>query len=183
MVTCSICKQKFMHTCVNLSVNEVRTLNGNRGYDWTCIGCRAMGKDMKDLKALIIQLQNDIKDLRDKNLRIVYNRASPDFDFEDVMTEFTERQKRRNNIVIFKVSEPDQNKSLKEQKVIDKNKVSAILNTVASDLPTTNIKPIRLGASAASKIRPIKIILESETTVSSVLKNSKRLNRTRISSK
>ncbi|CAH1106352.1 unnamed protein product [Psylliodes chrysocephalus] len=88
------------------------------------------------------------------------------------MAEFTEKQKRRNNIVIFKVAEPDQNKSLEKQKVIDKNTVSAILNTVAPDLPTTNIKPIRLGASAESKIRPIKVILENETTVSSVLKNS-----------
>lgn len=175
MVICSVCKRKFMHTCVSLTTNEVRSLNGNRGYDWTCSSCRAMGNDIKDLKALIIQLQNEIKDLRNENAQMNQNRITSGIDFEELLSEFTERHKRRNNIVIFKVEEPNQNESLEEQKANDKHTVTAILNAIAPDLSMQNIRPIRLGAFNESKIRPIKVILDNDATVRSILKNSKRL--------
>nr|CAH7763791.1 unnamed protein product [Callosobruchus chinensis] len=81
LVTCSVCKDKYKHTssCVDITTNEVRTLNSNKGYDWTCGGCRAIGKDLKDLKSLIIQLQNEIKDLKAENAR---NTKHLGFDFE-----------------------------------------------------------------------------------------------------
>ncbi|CAH1101741.1 unnamed protein product [Psylliodes chrysocephalus] len=103
MDTCSVCKYKFKHTCVDITANEVRTLNMNKYYDCTCIGCRAIGKDLKDLKSLIKQLQQEIKALKDEKNQ---HTKSSEFNFEDVMYEMSERQKRRNNIMIFNVPEP-----------------------------------------------------------------------------
>nr|CAH7742016.1 unnamed protein product [Callosobruchus chinensis] len=71
-----------------------------------------MGKDLKDLKALIIQLQNDIKDLKAENARIA---DSPGFSFEDVIEEISERQKCKSNIILFNVAEPEQNISVRNR--------------------------------------------------------------------
>nr|CAH7738711.1 unnamed protein product [Callosobruchus chinensis] len=92
LVTCSVCKDKYIHSCVDITTNEVRTLNSNKGYDWTCGGCRAISKDLKDLKSLIIQLQNEIKDLKAENAR---NTKHLGFGFEDVVAEVSERQKEK----------------------------------------------------------------------------------------
>lgn len=35
---------------LDITANDVRNLNINKGYDWTSIGCRAIGKDPKYLK-------------------------------------------------------------------------------------------------------------------------------------
>nr|CAH7721044.1 unnamed protein product [Callosobruchus chinensis] len=121
LVTCSVCKDKYKHSCVDITTNEVRTLNSNKGYDWTCGGCRAIGKDLKDLKSLIIQLQNEIKDLKAENAR---NTKHLGFDFEDVVAEACERQKRKNNIIIFNIQESDQTKPTADQIQQDKTAVN-----------------------------------------------------------
>nr|CAH7763878.1 unnamed protein product [Callosobruchus chinensis] len=98
LVTCCVCKDKYKHSCVDITANEVRILNANKGYDWTCIYCRAVGKDIKDLQALIIKLQSDVKELKAENARRM---KSSEFTFEDIITEFSERQKRKNNVVFL----------------------------------------------------------------------------------
>nr|CAH7727047.1 unnamed protein product [Callosobruchus chinensis] len=106
---------KFKHTCVDITSNEVRTLNSNTGYDWTCVNCRAFGRDLKDLKALIIKLQNDISELKAEKAR-----STPGVDFEEIIAEISERQKRKNNIMLFNVPEPDQSSALAVQVASDK---------------------------------------------------------------
>lgn len=176
MVTCCVCKNKFKHSCVDITANEVRTLNSGKGYDWTCVGCRALGKDLKELKALILKLQNDIKELKEgKNT----NLNSQDWDFEEVISEISERQKRKNNIVIFNVPEPDQRKSTAEQKDLDGNVIKDIMGVVVPDLSNTNFKAYRLGFFTSSKIRPIKVIYENDHSVRKILKNSKQLKASR----
>nr|CAI5854386.1 unnamed protein product [Callosobruchus analis] len=99
-ITCSVCKEKYKHTCVNITSNGVRTLKSNN------VECRSIGKVIKDLKALIIQLQKEIKDLKTENARDTNASAS---DLEDVIFEISERQKRKNNLILFNIDEPDQN--------------------------------------------------------------------------
>lgn len=172
MVACCICKNRFKNTCVDISANEIRTLNNNKGYSWTCVGCRSMGDDIKDLKSLIIDLQNDIKQLRaDKNLLV----GDSNFDFEEVVAEVFERQKRIKNIILFNIPECNQLKPTSERIEQDKREVSAVLDCVMPDLVVTNIKPVRLGTFCTSKIRPVKIVLENERAVLGVLRNARKL--------
>lgn len=170
MVTCSVCKNKYKHSCVDITANEVRTLNSNKGYDWTCIDCRSIGKDLKDLKALIIKLQNDIKELRDEK---VSTANSQGMEFEEIISELCERQKRKNNIMIYNVLEPNKQISASERMQTDKNTVSEILSTISPELSVTNIKLFRVGAYSDSKKRPIKVVLENDDITRKVLKNSK----------
>nr|CAH7757832.1 unnamed protein product [Callosobruchus chinensis] len=105
MVMCSVCKEKYKYTCVEITYNELRTLSSNKGYDWTCVECRSLGRDIKDLKALTIQLQNEIKDLKVENAR---NADASAFTIEDVVLEISDRERRKNNLILFNVPEPNQ---------------------------------------------------------------------------
>lgn len=171
-VTCSVCKDRFKNTCVDISANEVRTLNSNKGYDWTCGDCRTVGKDLKDLMALIINLQNDIKELKAEK-----NSSKNNFtlDFEEIVTEVSERQKRKNNIVFFNVAEQDQSVPSTERQNKDKSEVINVITIVDPEISISNIKPIRLGPFITGKTRPLKITVENEDIVKKILKNSKKV--------
>lgn len=103
MTTCSCCnklcetllmvKTSFKNSCVDLSSNEVRTLNANKGYDQSCIACRAIGSEIKDLKSLIRKLQDETT-LVDQNPK---------------RREIEDRTKRKYNLIIFGLDEPNQN--------------------------------------------------------------------------
>nr|CAH7754554.1 unnamed protein product [Callosobruchus chinensis] len=93
LVTCCVCKERYKHSSFEITNNEVRTLNANKGYDWTCVNCRTIGKDLNDLKALIIQLQSDTQELKTENMRM----AGSSIDFEEIISEINERQKRTNS--------------------------------------------------------------------------------------
>lgn len=172
MVTCCICKEKFKNTCVDVSANEVRTLNSNKGYDWTCTNCRPISHDIKHLKALIINLQSEIKQLRVECNQTV--KDSP-LDFEEILSELSERQKRVNNVILFNVKEQDQQNSPAVKIEGDKNHVVTILSSISPDLPLNDIKPVRLGSFSANKIRPIKISLKNGYTAMNIFKNANKL--------
>lgn len=172
MVTCCVCKDKFKNTCVDITANEVRTLNSNKGYDWTCIDCRVLGNDLKDLKALIISLQNDIKELKARNTE---SDKANEYDFEEILQEIADRQKRKNNIILFNVPEQDQSKPVNEQLLTENNQVMNIVKHVNPDVQLREVKSIRLGAYSPNKIRPIKLKLENENTVRQILSNSKKI--------
>lgn len=172
MVTCCVCMNKFKHSCVDITANEVRTLNSNKGYDWTCIDCRVIGKDLKELKALIINLQNDIKQLKEANSATI---NSSEIDYEDIISEVTERQRRKKNVMVFNLPEPDQSKTPTEQVDSDKNAVDRILSAVNPNLSSANFKIVRLGSFSPTKVRPIKITTNNEDTVKTILANSKKL--------
>nr|CAH7744557.1 unnamed protein product [Callosobruchus chinensis] len=176
LLTCCVCKDRYNHSCVSITANEVRTLNANKGYDWSCLGCRAVGKDIKGLTALIIQLQNDIKDLKAENARAA---DSSRFSFEDVVSEVIERQKRKNNIILFNIKEPNQNMSVNERSDSDTNAVIEIVNKIDPAISLSNIKPVRLGVFSDTKIRPVKVTLENSDLVKKITINSKKLSTSR----
>nr|CAH7769849.1 unnamed protein product [Callosobruchus chinensis] len=108
--------------------NEASVVKG-QSQSFISLVTRAICKDIKDLKSLIIQLQNEIKDLKAENIQ---NSKKLGFVFEDVFAELTERQRQGKNIIIFNVDEPDQNKPAAEQTFWN--------NTLVSNLPY-NLQP------------------------------------------
>lgn len=181
MVKCSICKKLFKNTCVDITANEVRVLNANKGYDWSCLRCREFGNEIKDLKALILKLQDDIQTLKAVNNESKTEPSSTFF--EEIIEEINERNKRQRNVVIFGVTEPNQNLSNEARENSDKAEVSDILHTVLPELNTNNIKPIRLGRFITEKIRPIKIRLDNEVDVIKVIRHSNTLKNSRFNNK
>nr|CAH7734653.1 unnamed protein product [Callosobruchus chinensis] len=91
------------------------------------------------------------------------------------MAEFSERQKRKTNIILFNVPEPNQSSTVEHQRESDKSAVSDILSTIVPDLSFGNTKPIGLGPYGHSKVRPIKAVFENADTVRKILANAKKL--------
>ncbi|CAH1992772.1 unnamed protein product [Acanthoscelides obtectus] len=98
------------------------------------------------------------------------------FNFEDVISEVIEREKRKTNIIIFNVKEPDQTKSKKKQTEGETTAVLDIVSNVDPELTLTYLKRIRMGSFAKNKMRPIKISVESHYIVQKVTINVRKFN-------
>nr|CAH7740895.1 unnamed protein product [Callosobruchus chinensis] len=138
MLNCSICKKTFKNSCVDISSAEVRLLNSNKGCDWSCRSCRAFGNEMKDLKALILKLQEDIQVL--KSGAVAVNSPNQDDFLEEIITEVEERSKRRKNLVIFGIPEQDQSLSNNDQVSRDVTNTVEILRVMNRDIDSQAIK-------------------------------------------
>nr|CAH7719522.1 unnamed protein product [Callosobruchus chinensis] len=140
MIKCCICKKQFKNSCVDISSAEARLLNSNKGCDWSCKVCRSFGNDIKDLKALILKLQDDIqafKTTRSDDATLNRNEF-----LEEVISELSERNKRRKNVIIFGVPEQDAND---DGDTADKDKVTDILHTIDRNFSLQDVKIVRLG--------------------------------------
>nr|CAI5819889.1 unnamed protein product [Callosobruchus analis] len=83
--------------------------------------------------------------------------------------------KRKSNVILFNVNEPDQSKTATERMDNDKTIVADILQKIDPERPVTNFEHARLGVFSNSKVRPIKLILENEETARKVWMKSNNL--------
>lgn len=180
MVKCSVCKKTFKNTCVDLSSNEVRTLNANKGYDWSCKHCRTMGNDIKDLKSLILNLQQEIVGLKAELNVNLKSSAIDDEMFENIIQEVNDRNNRKTNIVIFGIPEQSPEVPPEVRIANDKREVKEILHVVDLDLNSTDLDQVRVGKFMPGKSRPIKINVGNERQVATVIRNAKSLKTSRF---
>lgn len=141
-------------------------------YRGICVNCREIHNQINDLKNLILSLQDDIKALRENNTNVT---PSGEFDFEEVIAELSERNNRKQNIILFGVQEQDQTKPPQSRIQGDKTVVTNICNIIDSNVSIDNIKPIRLGRSIGNKPRPIKMSLHNESEVMNFIRKAKNL--------
>lgn len=173
MVKCCICKKSFKNSCVDLTSNEVRTLNANKGYDWSCITCRAIGSDIKDLKCLILKLQEDIQTLKTTN-----SAAKPLSDnnlIDEVVAEMEDRAKRKCNLIIFGLDEQNQNMQVVERVDADKREILDIFRVIKNPPNINEFKPIRLGRYETGKKRAVRIQFNHEQQVQEIIRHAKNL--------
>lgn len=181
MLKCCICKKFFKNTCVEITSTELRVLNANKGYDWSCKNCRSIGNDIKELKGLIIKLQEDIQALRASHEEV---RPTNDLGFfEEVVAEVADRAKRQSNLIVFGVTEQDQSVGKDERIRNDKQEISEILRIIRPNFDMLDMNPIRLGKFVAGKNRPIKIKLGNEQQVVDIIRNVKNLVNSRFHKK
>lgn len=172
IINCRICKQVFKHNCVGLTASEMRTIKLKKNIMWTCTRCSGLGEDIDELKTILIELKNEIAELKKISAP---SSTLTDKNFEDIIQEVREREKRRNNVILFNVPEPTAT-DITERVNQDKNALKTVLNAISmNEELVTNIKPIRLGKAGSERPRPIKVRLPDETMVIGVLKNSYRL--------
>ena len=100
-------------------------------------------------------------------------------DTEKVIQEVAERDKRKNNIIIFGCEE--NSASAKDQENADKDHLPNILQTL--NITEDNLSFYRLGKFDPSKSnrRPIKILLSSVDKVSVALRNAYKLRTSQFS--
>lgn len=174
MVTCSICKSLYFHSCVDLSTSEVRAIKSKKGLKWTCQNCANIGDGLNDLKAIVLALQKEIESL--KSIKVDPPNNNCNLDYEEIIQEINERNVRKRNVVVFGLPE-NSNLSSADRKVRDLNAVTNVLRYLSPTYDTSNINQFRLGKFDATKTsaRPIKIILNDEQLVHELIRNAKQL--------
>lgn len=176
MISCSICNDTYFHTCVDLNVSDIRSIKNKKNITWTCQKCSALGNSIQELKKLIVSMQREIENL--KTIRSVPNSS---IEFEEVVKEVSERQHRRNNIILYGIAE---NSSTERNIRIlhDQQQTSKVLQYL---LPESEfeapIKPLRLGKYDNSRTtpRPLKIVLPSESLVHHAIRKAYTLKNLR----
>lgn len=175
IVNCSICRKAYKIDCVDISNAEARKIHSNTGFSWSCGSCADLGNDLNSLKAIIVALRDEIETLKN-----TVNGTKPTssslslLESEKIIQEFSEREKRKNNLIIYGSNETSN--SNKDQIVVDTASISEIFAAVSVEVP--EFKVLRLGkfdSSNTSRRRPIKVQLSDESTVLSILKASRNI--------
>lgn len=163
-VICNVCKHHYKYSCAGLSQAEVRSINlKSKHISWNCNNCNALGNDLNSLKAVIISLQNDLREIKSNSVK----NLSSNIEFEDVMQEFEERQKRKSNVIIFGVSEQNSDLDKKARLQEEKQAVTEFFNEISPNELTETVSIFRLGKYNATsrKPRPIRVRLANEQSV------------------
>lgn len=136
-----------------------------------------MGSQIRDLRALIIELQADIKALKADNSKA---EVKNEFDYEEVLEEINERSRRKRNLMVFDVPETGTGGSSAGPSTNDIEMVREIIQTLDPQFQVQNIKPMRLGRQVAGKTRPIKLVLGDENEVLRLIRGAGRLKESRL---
>lgn len=171
LLCCCVCKKQFNNNCVGLSASETRLIHGKKSLAWTCNDCNQIGNDINSLRAAIVSLQNQIKAI---TVEAVPTSISNN-DFEEVVQEIRERQKKQNNIILFGMKE--QNGLSKDDRLnAEKDDVLKILTHLSPNFgEITNL--YRLGKYDKERVkpRPVKVCLANSEQGFNLLKKSSKL--------
>lgn len=173
-ISCNVCNKVFKATCTEVTRTDLKRFGTATGIFWSCKNCRGI-----DLKSLILALQEDIKILKLQSATVapVLSTTETLFKSEEIIQEVLERDRRRNNIIVFGITESKSN-SKDERMAVDTSAVREVFNYIGAAIPDDNIKPVRLGRFDPTKDvskRPIRISFSSPDNVLCVLKKSKLL--------
>lgn len=176
LLRCCVCFKHFFHACVNITSSEVRVINSKKSVQWTCIPCEKVGRDVNSLRAAVVALQGEIKELRQIKESACSVSISDDA-FEEIISELDDRQSRKQNIIIFGVPEQRSDLGKEERQLAEEAAVDDILKVVSPDVNYRQLQRFRLGRFNlnATRPRPLKIKLECEKFVHDVIRRAKTL--------
>lgn len=168
-VHCSVCKKIFKTSCTKLSRSDITKINTNCGLSWSCKDCVSLGGVLADLKSAVLALQEEIRVLKDSPSKSSTATNSL-FETEHIIQEVIERERRRNNIIVFGIEEA-QCESAEQQRVLDRSTITSVLT--AMNVQVGEFKSMRLGKFDPTKInskRPIKVSLPSTEEIPKIFK-------------
>lgn len=175
---CGICKKLFKYSCVDLTISEVRALHGKKGLTWNCSNCSRIGGEIRELQAALIDLKNEIVELKKANGQGICSGVD-DNTFEEILQELNDREKRKRNVIIFGVSE-QRNPNVQTRAAQDKQTVTEILETLSVS-EVGDIKALRLGkVSQNESPRPLKVVVKDESMVHEIIRKAKELRNSDI---
>lgn len=169
---CCVCKKVFNAACVSLTKTEIRSIKSTKGVAWTCTSCEAMGNDLNSLKAAIVSLQEEVKELRRVGSLKTEATLSEDL-IEDVVAEISAREKKRKNIILFNIPEPASADNA-ERLAQDAQLVCDLFSSISPEVPLS-VQPVRLGKFNKEKKRPLKVSLPNEMHVQTIIRNASKI--------
>lgn len=134
-----------------------------------------MGNDINSLKAAIIALQEEVKEL--KTSIPVANLPLNNAQFEEIIQEVHERHRRESNIIIFEAAEQPSIIAKGDRVIADRSDVGQILKTLVPNFNSDHISLYRLGRfdPERSRPRPIKVTLNNKEQVQEFIRKAKSL--------
>ncbi|KAI4454250.1 hypothetical protein MML48_10g00018617 [Holotrichia oblita] len=152
IIDCYVCKKSFLHSCVDLTSSEIRSIKNKKGMSWSCRNCNTVSNDIADLRAAVLGLQNELRALRESR-----SRGSDDFVFEELLEEMNERNNRKQNIIMFNVNELD-SRDADSRRKYDTDVVGTILESLATGINPQQLENI-LPNAVSCKYTPINVVM------------------------
>lgn len=180
ILNCSVCGGNFGNACIGLTPSEIRVINSKKSISWSCRNCENIGDDIASLKAVIVSLQNEIKDLKSavQAMPMAGNNALSDEMMEEIILEFEERQERKLNIILYGLPEQPATQSNSQNVILEAQTVNDMIHSLMPDIPTVDKSKIRrLGKFTQfdDKPRPVKITLNTAEDARNILISSREL--------
>lgn len=175
IINCCVCNKPYKTDCVSVTSSEARKIHLKAGFTWTCKNCLGYGNDLNSLKSALASLHDEIKILKQSLLESVKPSLSPPLEMEQIIQEISDREKRKNNIIVFGVKEGACNTN-NEQIGLDTQLVQDICSSL--NVKTEGLSVSRLGKfdrSNTDRRRPIKVCFPSETECTNILRNISKL--------
>lgn len=122
----------------------------------------------------IVQLEQNIESANREgtNDTSAPSAAHVTYSEDEMFVEFSERQRRARNIILFNVGE-SQGAGLIERKAADLDYVKGVFTFLECDSAIVNVS--RVGKFDVRKSRPIKVTLGTEKDVHSIIQNARKL--------
>lgn len=175
LVNCCICKKAYRIDCVKISVAEARRIHTRSGLSWTCKSCMALGDDLIGLKSSIVSLQDEIRVLKE-SLTQSTTLAKPSLiDLESVIQEIADRDRRKNNIIIFGSLESEDGDAAGQHN-LDTSLAHEICSSVQLDAQVFKVSRLgKFDPTAVNRKRPLRVSFSSDTCVKTILRNISKL--------
>lgn len=168
-VSCDNCSSVYHLKCVNMTKAQYENIQATPGCVWKCTACKdnigemnksfdneQLLKAIETLNQTVAMLKEEVKALKAEKDNV---------NMEVIISEISERQKRSNNVIIFKLKESGD----------DRKTVVDILKNIAPNVATDAITITRLGKGHDNSPAPLKVKLRSRDDVFTILKNKRKL--------
>ena len=181
-IRCDGCNRAIHIGCSDLTTAELKCFelrqSSKRRVKYICIDCEQGVHQIPKLIAMINELKDEIREMKNKSMRGGEHCVSAvdSQSLEEVVSEVEERSRRSCNIIIYGSSEQGNSKA--EQAKLDAGLVGDIVKEM--DLPPTDHKPVRLGrfdGTRQSRSRPIRIRLSTPEAVRGAVRMVKELKK------
>lgn len=178
-IICDFCRGSVHTTCSGLSRLEVQCFrNKARKLTFHCSSCsdfKLQLTKMHELASIVNTLRDDIRVLKLQSTTASIEGTVDPLTTENIISEIAEREKRKNNIIIFNLPELESG-GRDEQLASDKESIQTILGTL--NIPSDGVTSTRLGKfdpTQRIRKRPLKLKLRNHDEVISVLRDTKKI--------
>ncbi|KAJ8952078.1 hypothetical protein NQ318_010988 [Aromia moschata] len=134
--------------------------------------CEVGLRQVPMLTQQLAQLKEEIREIKEYKVSDISNVSTMEFEY--ILNEMQERQKRMSNIIITNIREPALT-NFRERKEQNIQAIRNILRPIGIE-ETIPLNVFRLGKYEENKHRPLKVMFTSNEQAITVLKNKSKIN-------
>ncbi|KAK4297337.1 hypothetical protein Pmani_011648 [Petrolisthes manimaculis] len=192
-VQCEFCKLWYHAGCCKVSIKTYKTLKDEPSLPWSCKTCKSkISRNLAEVERLreeIFNLKKELRELNRHNNWVKQQAEDNEAKWEDRgrimaeqaadkmmerMREKEDKEKRRNNLIMFNVPESDKEET--RDRVKEDTEICEHIFVQKLEVENFKIeKVVRLGKKANGRIRPTLVRVEDEETKWRLISRGKML--------